>query len=344
MPPLVKTSSTTGKAKRRTPLEGHKTIYLVRHGQADHNVTGDLTKRDPRLTDLGRRQSRLLDVAPVLIGRQVELVVSSPLRRTLETAAIGFGEASPTPRFVAHPDAQETGSHPSDTGVPAEELKEEFGKLFDLSLCETDWFVKPAPFDPQRLQVQQQGITALRERMARLAAWLLAQPEQSIALVAHHGVFGHLPGVEMELSNCEVVEASLDTDGWAVQRASGEVMLVIDSASRRITNYFGLELSATVSAIRIVHGKRAAIISERNNEVEVSEHGSAMQPVATVEASGEESTKKPSSKKKLPNIALWTPRARTLLVTGAGLFVVTVLVGVTVYQLNNISKKSGSSR
>mmetsp|Transcript_8073 Transcript_8073/g.23727 ORF Transcript_8073/g.23727 Transcript_8073/m.23727 type:complete len:345 (+) Transcript_8073:87-1121(+) len=272
--------------KRRTPKAGHKTIYLVRHGQAEHNVSGNLALRDPPLTAFGKRQAKVLDMAPVLQGRKVELVVASPLRRTLETAVIGFANQEPKPLFIAHPDVQETGAHPSDTGVEASNLEADFGEVVDLSLCVPKWYEKPAPFDPETGVVRADGCEALKKRLARLADWLLERPEQSIAVVSHHGVFGHLPGVEMELSNCEVVEASLDAQGWAVQRAGGEVMLVVDNQGRQITNYFGDLLSSTVSAIRLVHGKRAAIFSERNNQVGMDAKKSALQAAATVEVAG----------------------------------------------------------
>jgi broad specificity phosphatase PhoE len=57
-------------------------IHLVRHGEAASGWDGDL---DPGLSDLGRRQAE--EVAAVLAGREPVPIVSSPLRRTRETAA-----------------------------------------------------------------------------------------------------------------------------------------------------------------------------------------------------------------------------------------------------------------
>ncbi|KAJ1619615.1 histidine phosphatase superfamily [Pavlovales sp. CCMP2436] len=257
--------------KRRPPLEPYKTVYLVRHGMAAHNVTGNLQLRDPRLTRDGREQAGSVRAsAPVLLGRAVELVVASPLRRTLETAILAFGDQLPRPSFIAHPDAQETGVHPSDTGsevdsdTGSEALMPEFAD-FDLGLCGARWYDKPAPYDVLARVRHEAGCDALRQRLERLSAWLLSRPERSIALVSHHGVFAHLAGVEMELGNCEALEATLDASGWAVQRASSEVVQV-RTATGIITNYYGLTLCATVGAIGSVHGKRAAILSERRNE------------------------------------------------------------------------------
>jgi broad specificity phosphatase PhoE len=62
-------------------------ILLIRHGQTAANVAGLLLGRDdPQLTDLGRRQAAALADAASGVAR----VVTSPLRRALETAA-AFG-------------------------------------------------------------------------------------------------------------------------------------------------------------------------------------------------------------------------------------------------------------
>jgi len=59
-------------------------LIVVRHGRTAVNANGVLLgRRDPPLDDLGRRQAAAL--APILAGAR--RVVSSPLRRTRETAA-----------------------------------------------------------------------------------------------------------------------------------------------------------------------------------------------------------------------------------------------------------------
>jgi len=58
-------------------------LHIVRHGRTDHNASGLLLGRiDPPLDDLGREQADALADA---IG-PVDRVISSPLRRTRETA------------------------------------------------------------------------------------------------------------------------------------------------------------------------------------------------------------------------------------------------------------------
>eukprot|EP00754_Rhynchopus_humris_P020810 Rhum_TRINITY_DN14715_c3_g1::Rhum_TRINITY_DN14715_c3_g1_i1::g.111178::m.111178 len=93
----------------------NRTLILVRHGQAGHNVFLDAARetsgeerdelrargyslRDPLLTPAGREQSARLRGA--WDGRSVDLLVASPMRRALETAELGFPDVK---RKVVHP-------------------------------------------------------------------------------------------------------------------------------------------------------------------------------------------------------------------------------------------------
>lgn len=68
------------------------TLVLIRHAQAEHNATNDWSIRDPPLTQLGEQQSRELheSLKQSDIGNQIELIVVSAQRRTLQTATIGL--------------------------------------------------------------------------------------------------------------------------------------------------------------------------------------------------------------------------------------------------------------
>lgn len=134
------------------------TLYLIRHGQAEHNVNpSHLARRDTILTETGRLQAaKPRAVLPDSSRRRIGAVVASPLRRALLTALIGFedlitlskvkareqvtdsaaGIYSTTIdhfqsrmepfRLVALPEAQETSDLPCDTGLPIADLAVEF--------------------------------------------------------------------------------------------------------------------------------------------------------------------------------------------------------------------------
>lgn len=126
------------------------TIHLIRHAEGVHNLNMDnLWIRDPDLTDRGREQVRCLaarlaaleEVEPESL--KMDLVLASPLRRTLFTALGAFGPqlARGQPAKVrALPDLQEVSDLPCDSGSPLEEILMEFGAhAVDFDLVEEGW-------------------------------------------------------------------------------------------------------------------------------------------------------------------------------------------------------------
>jgi broad specificity phosphatase PhoE len=72
--------------------EGAARIFLVRHGETEWSASGKHTSRtDLELIEEGRE--RAIQLGQQLAGIRFELVLSSPLRRALETCELaGFGE------------------------------------------------------------------------------------------------------------------------------------------------------------------------------------------------------------------------------------------------------------
>src|SRR5579872_3226060 len=73
-----------------------KTIYFIRHGQAEHNVGAsqygekayfDKKYINAKLTDLGIDQCKNV----TKLNLDVDIVYTSPIWRTLETSTINFG-------------------------------------------------------------------------------------------------------------------------------------------------------------------------------------------------------------------------------------------------------------
>jgi hypothetical protein len=142
-------------------------LYLVRHAQGFHNATVSLcnlfhlqmsrrnllivfqqnyTLPDPLLTEKGKGQCKTL-CEEFKLHDTIGLVLASPLRRTIQTAALSFGPtlAREDVPFIAVPEAQEVSDSGSDTGSPAKRLpqliREAFseGELpFDISKLNLD--------------------------------------------------------------------------------------------------------------------------------------------------------------------------------------------------------------
>lgn len=92
------------------PLHRSKVVYFVRHAEALHNEAFKVRGRaayedpcfvDPELTALGVQQCRALKPQAARVQGSLDLLVVSPLRRTLETALHTFDMLEGTP-WVAH--------------------------------------------------------------------------------------------------------------------------------------------------------------------------------------------------------------------------------------------------
>ncbi|TVY77087.1 putative phosphatase [Fusarium oxysporum f. sp. cubense] len=161
-----------------------QTIHLVRHGQAVHNLgEANLVLPDTDLTPLGEEQARgLLSKFPELAN--VDLIVSSPLRRTLQTTLLAF----PTHlerglQIVALPEVQEVSDLNCDTGSDLSAIKAEFEhQPVDFGLVEPGWQIKEGKWAP--------AIGSLRKRAEVARQWLSERPETEIVVVTH-GCFLH---------------------------------------------------------------------------------------------------------------------------------------------------------
>lgn len=87
--------------------EDAKVVYWVRHAEGGHqkgkfgetNKVACLWERDPALTDVGMKQAKDLKNTPAIAAalfnasERAQLVVSSPLQRTMLTAILGFTDS-----------------------------------------------------------------------------------------------------------------------------------------------------------------------------------------------------------------------------------------------------------
>ncbi|RGP71762.1 histidine phosphatase clade-1 [Fusarium sporotrichioides] len=158
-------------------------IHCVRHGQGVHNLSyANHDFPDPELTQLGEEQARALTTRfPELSN--VELIVSSPLRRTIQTALLAFpSKLEAGMQVLAFPEVQEASELICDTGSHLPDIKARFDGLpVDFSLVEPDWYVKGR---------WASTAASLLERAKQARSWLSERPEAEIVVISH-GCFLH---------------------------------------------------------------------------------------------------------------------------------------------------------
>lgn len=193
-------------------------LYLVRHAQGEHNATRNYTILDPLLTLKGKHQCRKLRNS-FEYHKDIDLVVASPLRRTIQTAALSFGptlERNDVP-FLALPIAQEVSNAGADTGLEPEQLKASLTNLFDDDQLEFDVLQKLDLSNVEEGWTSNTGFyaytrPALEKRAASFRSWLFQRSERKIIVVTH-GAFLHFltedwnvddPITSTAYNNCEV--------------------------------------------------------------------------------------------------------------------------------------------
>ncbi|KAK8113904.1 phosphatase SPAC5H10.03 [Apiospora kogelbergensis] len=193
------------------------TIYLVRHGEAEHNAACDLSIPDPSLTNKGGEQCR--DLASSFPYKdRIALVVASPMRRTLQTAHWAFIAAAPGEEekekhlrhnILALGELQECSVFPCDTGRPVEELAAECGDLLDLSRVEPHWNSKRLLYAGTQSAIRERAQRAreiLRELAAALAG-IEGGDDAYIVVVSHGTLIQYLierpDAIRKQFGNCE---------------------------------------------------------------------------------------------------------------------------------------------
>ena len=159
-------------------------MILIRHGQSEFNVVFSVTRqdpgiRDPKLTDVGRRQAA--DAARYLLKRNIRRVITSPYMRAIQTADI-IARALRLDVEVQHL-VGEHAKFACDVGTPCSELKYHWPKLQLEHLEETWW-----PELGEGLGELDARCKHFRETMRVEGKWADA------AVVTHWGFIGALTG------------------------------------------------------------------------------------------------------------------------------------------------------
>ncbi|KAJ5788284.1 hypothetical protein N7457_003274 [Penicillium paradoxum] len=213
-------------------------LHLVRHAEATHNPGHDITILDPPLTERGIQQCHKL-CREFPFKETVGLVMASPLRRTLQTARLGF-QQSIDERFYAQgsrvgvqngarlslePDLQAHSSRPCDTGSDPSVLRSEF---YDLP-----WeIIELNPVFPAKEGLYASDIEALKLRGTRVQRHLQYNFEKlkdterpDIVVVTHGGFLSFVSGQEettVGQAEWKTLLVNFDRDSKLVVKSSDE--------------------------------------------------------------------------------------------------------------------------
>jgi len=118
---------------------------------------------------------------------EVDLIVASPLKRTIYTALYSLDKLITTKKMtvIALPEIQETSDLPCDTGSDVAELHHEFeGRNIDYKLVQDGWNSKKGKWAPTTKEIE--------ERCKAARKWLRERKEEHIVVVTHGGVLHYL--------------------------------------------------------------------------------------------------------------------------------------------------------
>jgi len=177
-----------------------KALFFIRHGQSEANFNKERAKslqlyRDSPLTDRGRSEGENLSFHPSL--KNVELVLSSPLSRALQTACLAF----PTNTILALPYLTEISHSKQNDGRNVEELILEFPQV-DYSRVGKNWW---------------KDRSDLKTVTLNLISFLLSRQEKCIAIFSHSRLIQLLLGTgRSSVFNAQVWEATLSENGQSI--------------------------------------------------------------------------------------------------------------------------------
>lgn len=181
-------------------------ILFIRHGEGEHNKLNSQGRfqearelRDPHLTAVGIEQAR--SVGRQLASQSIDLVVVSPMFRTLETAEYIFENRQV--RMITDSDIIEFCHSPVCMGSNSNFLRSIFGQVDFGSLSDL-WF------DNYENESNQHFL----RRLENFKQTLRNLNESSIVVVSHANFLKQLLGIGF--ANCAVVKARFDANSKLV--------------------------------------------------------------------------------------------------------------------------------
>ena len=196
-----------------------KLVRLIRHGESTFNAAYRDTGEDPieydaPLSPVGHRQVALRRAAFDTLA--VDLVVTSPFTRAIETALGLFGHRD-VAILVEAVHCERLGAS-CDIGRSPAALRADFPDLAFDHLDDPWWYVDGTGNGQFEIPANGRGgpigttfglepMTSLQTRIAAFRDWLEARPEQAIAAVGHATFFAEMTG--HMLQNCEYISVEI---------------------------------------------------------------------------------------------------------------------------------------
>jgi len=184
--------------------------------------------QDSPLSNTGVRQAKALAASKPSFVSDCELVVTSPLRRALQTLDIGLkphllghrNKANAAPPIIALPEAAERLYLVSDIGRPVREIQKEYEYMdfetgFQGKPKDAWWYQSPgksySEWRPsgrgQKYACPGEPQDDFADRMARLYRWLHDRAESRIVVICHWGVIDWM--IDQDYDNCQWGEVTL---------------------------------------------------------------------------------------------------------------------------------------
>jgi glucosyl-3-phosphoglycerate phosphatase len=179
-------------------------ILCIRHGESTFNAHLAVDGLDPLLFDAPLTERGHAQVAAARLQLRettVDVVLTSPLTRALQTSLGIFGDHPAKPTLIVETLHRERLESSCDRGRSPAALKTEFPDVALDHLPEI-WWHAAGEADERGIHVE--PLDVLLARMAEFVAALKDRRESTIAVVGHATFFHHLTG--RWLKNCEVVE------------------------------------------------------------------------------------------------------------------------------------------
>jgi broad specificity phosphatase PhoE len=191
----------------------NKQIYCIRHGESVHNVNykkngvsafTDPNCVDSELTNFGQEQSILLS-RNWTCKYNIELILVSPLTRTLDTCMNIFGDTDIPIFCIEGLREYPCGSHTCNKRKDISFLSTKYSRIQFINFNDN----KDVYWNPN----EEETISSLNNRILKVKEFISKRPENNIAIVGHNSflskmIYNELKYIEhgkQEIKHCEPI-------------------------------------------------------------------------------------------------------------------------------------------